>query len=236
MQDNRYILHITPQTWVRINSGKHGDQALFNIPEVCRKIEGEPCEDFIRDGECKHALSKHGKARKRRIERYNKYRVDLFDLAKQAGFMLPSCGWAVYFYFPMPKRWPKKKKLAMHGQLHLQQPDYDNCLKAFGDSLAVSDHQIAQQSGTGKFWVNQEAGYIEILTNQPVYNPFNVVLIDQDRLLSMSDLEERRVKKEARKKEIREEKKKKKEKVTRNPKPLKLLQQKELFKKEEKLK
>jgi len=227
----KITLHITPQTWVRINSGRHGDQVLFKIPEVCTKNEGQPCEDFEAHGACKHALSKHGIRRKKRIDRYNKYRLDLFHLAKKAGFVLPTCGWALYFYIPMPKKWSKKKKAQMHGQLHLRTPDESNLLKAFEDALSISDEGISQMSGLGKFWVNQESGYIEILLNQPVYNPFGVELIDQNRSVSMMDLEERRRKKEARKQELREEKKNKKEKPV---KPLRISDEK-LFSKKEKL-
>lgn len=210
----RITLNINPQTWVRIISGKHGDQVLFRIPEVCEKgeddagdITGMPCDDYISYGECRHCLTKGSRARKRRIERYNKYRADLFFLAKQTGFELPTCGWSLYFYFPVPVRWSKKKKLAMHGQMHLQKPDESNLLKAFEDALSLADENIAQMSGLGKFWVNQEAGYIEILTDQPLYNPFNVEFTDKSKKVTMTALEERRKQKEERKAALREQKK-----------------------------
>lgn len=237
----KLTLDITPQTWVRINAGKHGDQVLFKIPENCEKgtddegeLTGLPCEDYLRDGECRHCLSKHSRARKRRIERYNKYRTDLFFIAKKAGFELPTCGWSLYFYFPVPKRWSKRKKIEMHGQLHLQKPDESNLLKAFEDSISVSDENIAQMSGLGKFWVNQDRGYIEIITDQPLYNPFGVTFIDQFRKVSMTALEERRKAKEARKAELKEMAKQEKAKP-KKVKPLRIADEK-LFKKKDELK
>ena len=222
----KVVLDINPQTWVRIVSGKHGDHVLFNIPEVCFKGEdeaGEPtggsCDEYFRTGLCRHTLSPSGRARKRRIEKYNKYRVDLFTLAKEAGFQLPTCGWALYFYIPVPKRWSKKKKAAMHGQMHLQKPDESNLLKAFEDSLSIVDEQVAQMSGLGKFWVNQEKGYVEILTSQGLYNPFGVEFIDQHKFVTMEDLESRREKRNARKEEIRAKKKEDKKNKVQKPAP-----------------
>lgn len=222
---SKIVIPITPQTWVRIKSGRHGDQVLFRIPEECRKNDGDPCEEYLSTGKCKHAISKAGLARKKRIERYNKYRLDLFHLAKQAGFMLPTCGWSLYFFMPMPKRWSKRKKLAMHGQFHLGKPDQSNLLKAFEDSLSIADEGLSQMSGLGKFWVNQGAGYIEILIDQPLYNPFGVEFLDKNKLVSMTDLEERRKIRDARKEEIRESRKSK-PKV----KPIKRIPDGQLFK------
>ena len=121
----------------------------------------------------------------------NKYREDLLFLATQAGFKLPYYGWAVYFYFPMPVQWTKKKRDAMAGQLHQSKPDFDNLYKIFSDALCPDDEKIAQLSGIGKFWIDAMTvdqagnksrgdGYIEILLNQPVHNPFGVTFIDQD--------------------------------------------------------
>ncbi len=206
---DRIILPITPQTWVRIRSGKGGDHVLFNIPEVCTRGEnGGCCDDYFQTGYCSHTLSKHSRARKRRLEKYNKYRLDLFDMAKKAGFQLPSMGWSLYFYMPMPARWSKKKKEELHGQPHLKKPDQSNLLKAFEDALSIMDEQVAQMSGLGKFWVNQPEGYIEIKLNQPVYNPFQVDLQPSMLKVDMEDIESRRERKRKRKEELRAEKKK----------------------------
>lgn len=237
----RIVLNINPQTWVRIKSGKGGDHVYFCIPEVCIKgEEGEACEDYVRDGLCSHTLSKSGRARKRRLMKYNQYRLDLFHLAKLADFMLPSCGWALYFYIPVPKRWSKTKKAAMHGQLHMGKPDESNLLKAFEDALSINDEQVAQMSGLGKFWVNEPQGYIEILLNQPLYNPFGVDFISQHHKISMEDIEVRREKRKARKDELRRDKeaikaaKDKAERKERKVRPLKL-DQKALFKRKNRL-
>ncbi len=221
MSEQRIILPIKPQTWVRIKSGKGGDQVFFWIPEECIKGNEEkdgPCLDYIQTGNCKHILSKSGKARKRRLERYNQYRLDLFHLAKSAGFMLPSCGWSLYFYLPVAKSWNKTKKAAMHGQLHMGKPDESNLLKAFEDALSIMDEQVAQMSGLGKFWIYHEllpdhlkalikpdGGYIEILLDQKLYNPFGVEFTEQYRKISMEDIEVRRDRNRARKADLKQE-------------------------------
>lgn len=180
MDQDRIILQITPQTWVRSTKG---DKILFRIPEDCRKLKGKkPCHKFRKTGECPHILSKGGRTRKRRLERYNQYKVDLHELATKMRFEMPVCGWSLYFYIPMPKRWSNKKKILMAGQMHMKKPDESNLLKCFEDSLYLKDEVIAQMSGLGKFWVDQPQGYIEVLLNQPIYNPLNVKFIDQEAL------------------------------------------------------
>lgn len=226
--NNRIVLALRPETWVRIVSGKHGDHVLFNIPEVCLKGEnGGCCDDYFKNGFCKHTLSPASRARKRRIERYNRYRLNLFQAAKDAGFQLPSCGMALYFYFPIPVRWTKIKKAEMHGQLHEQKPDESNLLKAFEDSLSIVDEQIAQMSGLGKFWFNPDLvephlrqGYIEILTNQPLYNPFGVEFSSIGKKISMENLEESREKRKARREELRRLKKEKEKREKTPPKKI----------------
>lgn len=227
---------------MRIVSGKGGDHVLFNIPEVCIKGEdGESCDEYVATGLCKHTLSKAGRYRKRRIERYNAYRVNLFHLAKKAGFMLPSSGFSLYFYLPIPPSWTKKKRERMHGQLHLAKPDASNLQKAWEDSLTSSDEGIAQLSGCGKFWFSPDKvspelrqGYIEIKLNQEVYNPFSVELADRYRVVPMENILESREKRNARKKEMKELRKKaKKEGGKKAPlKKIKEMPQKKLFKKQ----
>jgi Holliday junction resolvase RusA-like endonuclease len=233
MDANKIILPITPQSWVKIIrlKGGRGDTALFRIPEVCLKGRSKNgCVQYHRTGLCKHTLSKYGRQRKKRIERYNKYRTDLYTLAKQQGFELPVCGWSLYFYFPMPVRWRKWKKKQMAGQFHLQKPDESNLLKAFEDALSILDEHIGQMSGLGKFWTDQEQGFIEILVNQPVYNPMGVEFIDQRKEITMSSLKERREKLEEQQRIRREAKKKPKKKRRQKPR------QQDLFKKEDNIK
>lgn len=170
--------------------------AYWHIPEICYYVENEGrslkeqerkelgitaygCQEFHETGFCKHTLSKYGRYMKKYIERYNEYKASVLTLAKKAGFTLPRAGWSLYFYFPAPVRWSKKKKARMHGQWKINKPDTKNLLAGFEDSVSSTDEQMAQLSGLGKFWVNQPNGYIEILLDQPIYNPFGVEFIDQ---------------------------------------------------------
>lgn len=181
MNENRIILPITPQTHIRSTKG---DKIIFRIPTECRKLKGKkPCVKFRKTGECPHILSPGGRQRKRRLEKYNQYKVDLLEAANKAGFKMPVAGWAWYFYIPMPSSWTKKKKETMLGQFHCQKPDLNNLEKAAEDSLTITDELVAQRSGSGKFWIGAGMpGYIEILINQPIYNPFSVTFIDQDAM------------------------------------------------------
>jgi Holliday junction resolvase RusA-like endonuclease len=54
------------------------------------------------------------------------------------GYTLPDI-LEIDFYIPMPKSWNKKKREAMHDQLHQQTPDWDNCAKAFMDVWKYDD-------------------------------------------------------------------------------------------------
>lgn len=142
---------------------------------------------------CPHCLNAEGLRLKRRLERLKKYKEDLYNLCKEQGFNLPVSGWALYFYVPMPLQWSLKKKKLMQGQLNMAKPDSSNYLKIFEDSISTTDERNAQMSGLGKFWIDASfvdadgvkqrgEGYIEILINQKLHNPFNVVFIDQDAL------------------------------------------------------
>lgn len=207
MSENRIIFKIKPQTHIRTTEG---DSILFRIPMVCSSDDGGPCKDYkkneplnhfqefknkkkkIHIGYCVHTLSEGGRKRKKLIERYNQYKIDLRELSHKSGFVLYPCGWSVYFYLPLPKRsngFPDGDRAKMHGQLKLTTPDVDNFFKSLSDSLWITDEMVAQLSGIGKFWIDPDQvseelknGYIEILLNQPIYNPFNVQFIDQQRL------------------------------------------------------
>lgn len=69
----------------------------------------------------------------------------------------------------------------MNGQFHLAKPDIDKLVNAFFDANTIYDERVSQLSGLGKFWVNQERGYIEIHTGLPIYNPLNVQWIVQKK-------------------------------------------------------
>lgn len=203
---DRIILDITPQPYVKVIPG---ESELFYIPERCRymptigrhwryekdgpldlmdvRIMG--CELWNNTGFCRHTASKFTRYRKNRIIKYNDYKKKIRELCDAAGFELIPYGWAVYFYYPIPGRWSKKKRKAMHGQHKHNKPDYDNLLKGLTDSLGkkrgeithrIPDERVSQISGTGKFWVDHPTGYIEILLNQPLYNPFGVDFNDPE--------------------------------------------------------
>lgn len=154
------------------------------FPDLWMALGGENWKNRRKKKEmrygCPHSLSYESLNHKRRLERNNDWKKELKRLADEIGFEIPYYGWAIYFYFPVPKRFSEKKKRAMHGQLHqAKRGDLDNLMKNFGDALLLQDEKIAQLSGHGKFWVNQENGYIEILLNQKIYNPFAVEFINQ---------------------------------------------------------
>lgn len=134
---------ITPVSAMRT---VQGDRVFFRIPR-----------DKLRPA---------GLARLVRIERYNKYKIDLLSLAKQQRYVPAEQGMHIIFYMPVPKSWRDHKKKKMHMMLHSNRPDWDNLAKGFFDSLLVEDNKIADVRVTKK-WVNQEVGYIEVIHNMP---------------------------------------------------------------------
>ena len=138
---------------------------------------------------CPHALTYENLMYKRRLHRYSAYKEKLRELAAEQNLKIPPFGCSVYFYIPMSSSWSKKKRKALAGQPCTTGVDIDNFFKALADGLYGQDKFIGQLSGLGKFWVETEIlrdekgrkraspGYIEILLNQPVYNPFGVELI-----------------------------------------------------------
>lgn len=261
MAVKKYILPITPRSWVNFRSGKGGNSSLFYIPLECKsrhrvtgkeEDKGKPCDIYL-DGDIfcghtnedgkwiSHTLSKKGRQNKENIEKYNKYRMDLFHIAKMKKFQLQVAGMAIYYHFPVPARWTKKKKAAMHGQLKLSKADFTNLDKAFEDALTGKDEAIAHKAGQGKYWFLPELvepalrlGFIEICTGLPVYNPYNVELINPYQAVEMEDITSRREKLQQRKQEIKE--KKNADLPKRTPKPLKIISQNKLFKKDDKIK
>lgn len=139
----KVIFEITPQTHVR---STQGDRIYFRIPR-----------DKLRPAGLKRLL---------RLERYNKYKVDLLALSKAKRFSPPEQGGHLTFFIPVPKTWKKYKKEEMHLQLHQSKPDWDNLAKAFFDSLLTEDKYIADMRVT-KRWVNQERGWIEFTQSAP---------------------------------------------------------------------
>jgi Holliday junction resolvase RusA-like endonuclease len=180
--------HITPQTHVRRT---HGDDMMFKIPEECPKHCGLPrrsskaplvdAPDHKHPGKtrkvrygCPHMLSQAGLDRKRRLEKYTQYKIALNALAKQMRFSVPSFGFSLYFFMPIPPSVYSTKRKRLHGTIHHQRPDYDNLIKAWQDALVKQDGVIGQLSGIGKFWVDVPAdqGWIEVHLDQQIYDPF----------------------------------------------------------------
>jgi len=206
----RYIIPIPPQSHVRSTSGDsilfripdvcQHEKGKKPCETYLKNFNANKYEKFVnKRGQtflayCPHTLSKGGRQRKKLLERYNEYKIKLKSYVEKIGLMscLYHAGWSLYFYFPAPKRsnnHPIGGRAAMHGQLKTTRPDDDNLYKAFKDALFVKDEKISQISGLGKFWIdpNQiqdpklKKGYIEVLINQPIYNPFNVNFIDIER-------------------------------------------------------
>lgn len=190
---NKFVFKITPQTKVDVTQHTF---KLFVIPEICQKGRGHKgCVQYKRTGLCPHTLSAQGRYMKKRLEKYNDYKSTLLAMAKKMGFDLPGYGFSMYFFIPIPRRWSKKDRKAMHGQMHFRKPDLDNMEKAVYDSLTFKDEQIAQLSGHGKFWVDTRIGdgikdpigpgWIEIITGHEPYNPFGVEWVDQSKIISL---------------------------------------------------
>jgi Endodeoxyribonuclease RusA. len=162
----RYTFNINPQTFVR---AVQGDAVFFRIPEVCPHM----CDKYLETNFCEHSLYKGGRMRKARLERYNDYKAELSGIAKSQRFSYETSGLSIFFFIPMPVRWPKYKKKIFHMQLHQQKPDLSNLLKAFEDSIMRKDEAIGHYSELGKYWVDVDkgSGWIEITTGNKIYNP-----------------------------------------------------------------
>jgi Holliday junction resolvase RusA-like endonuclease len=141
-----YIIHITPQTHVRATQG---DKIYFRIP--------------------REKLKPAGLARLERLERYNKYKIDLMALCKVKRFILPSQGLHIRFFIPMPKTWKKWQREIMNGKLHRNKPDIDNLLKAVFDSLLSEDKFIGHIGEVSKHWTDKERGWIEFTIKEAPY-------------------------------------------------------------------
>lgn len=154
----------TPQTHVRVTKA---DGVWFKM-----------ADDKIR--------SEDGLRRKKRIQRYNEYKITILGYAKEKRFELPLRGCAVFFFLPIPKRRSKRDRKRLHFMQHEQKPDLSNFLKALEDGLLPrKDAAISYYSGLGKFWVDTlnpdktlGPGWIEVHMNLPVYNPSTGTFID----------------------------------------------------------
>lgn len=155
----KFILKVTPETWVRVTQN---DKIFFRIPE-----------DKL------YPASLH---RKKRIQKYNDYKVSIAAEAKRIGFVLPEIGAGIIFCLPMPKKWSKKKKNLSHGFFHDKRPDLKNLLSAFEDALMAEDKGIAYYTHLGKRWVNAETGWIEVTVTDPLRIQLSPPLETESRL------------------------------------------------------
>ena len=141
-----HTIRLSPQTNVR---AVQGDKIFFQIP--------------------KDKLRHSGLKRKKRLERYNQYKVDLKSMCRIKGFDMPLQGCSIKFYIPMPKSWRYWQRAVMNGTLCLNRPDLDNLLKAVLDSLFTEDGHIAQFDELVKFWVDDSEGWIDFEVSEPKY-------------------------------------------------------------------
>lgn len=200
------IIPIAPKPYLKI---PYDWNKWFRIPERCRYIptygrhyrfdvDGPledmdvrimGCELWNNTGFCRHTSSLATRLKRKQLMGYNKYKEKLKILCDERGISLQPTGMAMYFYYPMPVRWSKKKKQEMYGQHKETKPDWDNLAKGVCDALGkrrgdgtnlLPDERVAQVAGVGKFWIREdEEPYIEMLFDQPLYNPFNVTFINQ---------------------------------------------------------
>lgn len=158
MLPKKVILNITPQTNVRATQG---DRIFFRIP--------------------REKLRPSGLKRLLRLERYNKYKIDLLAEAKSKNFTHPQQGALISFYIPMPKTWRKFKRKTMNFMLHQSKPDLDNLLKAYFDALLKEDKVISHYEAK-KVWVDFPVGWIEITIKEPEYETCTIPQSVKDTL------------------------------------------------------
>lgn len=64
------------------------------------------------------------------------YKDRLKEIASDIGYIQAEDAFFIWFLFPMPKSWTKKKKSEMAMKLHKNKKDTDNLLKSFFDAIA----------------------------------------------------------------------------------------------------
>lgn len=85
---------------------------------------------------------------------YRQYKDDLRGKIED----VPNELWIV-FVLPLPKSWPKKRKLAYDGIFHQQKPDIDNLVKGFLDALLIEDQQVYEVHAL-KLWGSNPGIYL----------------------------------------------------------------------------
>jgi Holliday junction resolvase RusA-like endonuclease len=97
------------------------------------------------------------------VARYNAFKDHVrlcMSYHPRERLVLPSSGAHVTFHMPMPKRWPKTKRIAYAGRHHRQTPDLDNLLKALLDAVYPHNDSMVCDIRVTKVWA--EDGGIEI--------------------------------------------------------------------------
>lgn len=64
-------------------------------------------------------------------------------------------------YFPMPRSWSRKKRLAHQGTAHYVKPDWDNIGKAISDALFRKDERICF-GAVAKYWDDGRGPRVEL--------------------------------------------------------------------------
>lgn len=100
---------------------------------------------------------------------YEKQIADAYREAAHGGKFTISVGIIVMACFPIPKSWPKAKKLqAMKGELRPGKPDIDNILKIVLDGLngvAYDDDSLVTEASCTKMYVFEpdDAGHLTVI-------------------------------------------------------------------------
>lgn len=136
----RSLIRISPQTHVRATQN---DKIFFQIPE--------------------DKLLPSGLKRKRRLQKYSKYKKDVLEFCQLHGITIPESEAHIIFYIPVPKSWRPSKKVKHHLMPHQSKPDLDNLIKALKDSVMKEDMSIWNYRLT-KLWINDIEGHTEIAT------------------------------------------------------------------------
>lgn len=116
------------------------------------------------------------------------YKDDIKNIASSIGYIQPEDAFFVWFLFPMPKSWTKKKKAEMGMKLHKNKKDTDNLLKSFFDCVAprknrfstntdTIDDRVISSFGCAKIYVPDDVQY-GIIVNQYNTDDFLELFID----------------------------------------------------------
>jgi len=74
------------------------------------------------------------------------YKDSLKEIASSIGYIQPEDAFFMWFLFPMPKSWTKKKKAAMAMKLHKNRKDTDNLVKSFFDAIAPRKNSFSKDT------------------------------------------------------------------------------------------